>query len=149
MEHSQAIVRKSAHGIRRVARKDGAWDSQDSVSVSLAPPDDNVLIVQMGSSVSFVRIPANLQRRVTERATALGMAHVAAWPRLREMSVTCACLGTSEIFVTSLARRIAAASMDAAGPTASARAMRNGPAINATDAPRGDTESIVVRLVTG
>jgi len=84
MEHSQAIVRKSAHGIRRVARKDGAWDSQDSVSVSLAPPDENVLIVQMGSSVSFVRIPANLQRRVTERATALGMAHVAAWPRLRE-----------------------------------------------------------------
>ena len=72
------IVRSRASGIRRVARKDGAWDSQDSVSVSLAPPDENVLIVQMGSSVSFVRRPAHLQRRVTEGATALGTAHVAA-----------------------------------------------------------------------
>lgn len=149
MEHSQAIVSKNAHGIQRAPPWDGAWDSRDSVSVSMAPPDENAWSVQMGSSVSLVRRPANLQRRVTEGATVWGTAHVAAETRLRETSVTSACPGTSDIFVASLARRIAAASMDAAGPMASACAMRDGPGIVATDARRGDTESIVVRLVTG
>ena len=78
MEHSQAIVSKNAHGIQRAPPWDGAWDSQDSVSVSMAPPDENAWSVQMVSSVSFVRRPAHLQRRVTEGATALGTAHVAA-----------------------------------------------------------------------
>ncbi len=58
--------------------------------------------------------------------------------------MTSACPGTSDIFVTSLARRIAAASMDAAGPMASACVMRDGPGIVATNARRGDMERTVI-----
>ena len=156
------IVRSRASGIRRVARKDGAWREAASA---------------FQAGLALIACPALLLCLLYCRRRSLGTLGTTAKAATWDVSRMCLVKGTggalmraaSAIVAGRASRAISAirACTDlsaprcvihlapvkdgesALSPTASARAMRNGPAINATDAPRGDTESIVVRLVTG
>ena len=156
------IVRSRASGIRRVARKDGAWREAASA---------------FQAGLALIACPALLLCLLYCRRRSLGTLGTTAKAATWDVSRMCLVKGTggalmraaSAIMAGRASRAISAirACTDlsaprcvihlapvkdgesALSPTASARAIRNGPAINATDAPRGDTESIVVRLVTG